>query len=62
MPSLKFPFHSTYCSKQITTEGFQDGRHGGHHGQDSDGDVENVKLLTDILMRDGLWSTDHGIS
>ena len=48
--------------EQITIEEFQDG-HGGHHGYDSDEDIENVKkLLTDIRMRDGPLSTDHDIS
>ena len=29
--------------EQITIEDFKDGRQEGHHGYDSDGDVENVK-------------------
>ena len=29
--------------EQTTFEDFQDGHHGGHHGYESDGDVENVK-------------------
>ena len=28
---------------RITIEDFQNGRHDGHHGYDSDGNVENVK-------------------
>ena len=40
---------ASFCSnrltvrEKITTEDFQDGRHGGHYGYDSDGDVKNVK-------------------
>ena len=47
--------------ERITIQDFKDGHHGYHHGYD--GDVENWdKILTDIRMRDGPWSTDHGIS
>ena len=49
--------------EQITTEDFQDGHNGSHHGFDSDGgNVENVKSLTDIRMSDGPWSTDHALA
>ena len=66
MLSRCFPpsFRSIWLTvrEQITIEDFQDGLHGRYHGYDSDGDVENVKLLTDIWMREGPWSTGHGIS
>ena len=51
MSSTKIPLRLT-VQEQITIKDFQDGRHGNHPGYDSDGDVKNVKILMDILMRD----------
>ena len=46
---------SNTVREQLTIEDFQDGPHGGHHGYDSDGDVENVKCY----WRTYGWGTDH---
>ena len=43
MPSIKFPLHPTYCSGADNNWRLSTCRHGGHHGYDSDGDVENMK-------------------
>ena len=47
---------SDFVREQITIKDLQDGRHGYHHGYDSDGDVENVKRYWWTYW----WGTDHG--